>query len=596
MTFRRSLLFVLTVVPCFGALSFGQESRFKVLAFYSRNAEPDHVRFAQDAIKFLNERAASEHFTFDVTTRWEDLNDERLKTYQLVIWLNESPRGGDQRHAFERYIERGGAWLGFHAAGYNDKDTNWPWFVDFLGGAVFYTNSWPPLPAKLVIDDRFHPVTVGLAGDFESPSNEWYVWKPSPRLNKDVRVLATFDPSNYPIGFKDVLTSGDLPVVWTNTKYKMLYMNMGHGDKIFTSPRQNQLIDEAVNWLGMGATQPAAPEPKGIRINPRGIALNPRTGKFYAVNTPQDAVTVLDGDGQILDRIQVGREPASIAINPEANRVYVANSGSGTVSVIDGASDKVIATVTVGDLPYAIAFNPVTQKIYVSRTFSNLMTVVDGKTNRASTIDPGVQADAIAVDSVANKIYLVSYEDREVTVIDGANDQFSKIEAVDHLWAIAANPAVNRIYAVNAGIAKLEVIHGTSKSTRLLDTGEIPCAVAVDSSSGRVFVANYGSGSVTVIDGISDAVVASVNVNPNPQALAIDSANHKVYVASLRTGTITVLNGTNNSVQATVKIGKAPFAIAVNDKTHKAVVVGLDGDLTVVDGTSLGTSSPSVQH
>jgi len=35
--------------------------------------------------------------------------------------------------------------VGFHVAGYNDKDSNWPWFVDFLGGGVFHSNSWPPL-------------------------------------------------------------------------------------------------------------------------------------------------------------------------------------------------------------------------------------------------------------------------------------------------------------------------------------------------------------------------------------------------------------------------------------------------------------------
>src|SRR5258708_32768788 len=97
-------------------------------------------------------------------------------------------------------MEHGGGWIGFHVAGYNDKDTHWPWFVQFLGGGVFYTNNWPVLPAKLNVDDRVHPVTKGLPATYESPANEWYLWKPSPRLNKDVRVLLTLDPSNYPIG------------------------------------------------------------------------------------------------------------------------------------------------------------------------------------------------------------------------------------------------------------------------------------------------------------------------------------------------------------------------------------------------------------
>lgn len=208
----RIVVFLLLVIPFANSRALAQQTRFSVLAFYSEKTEPDHVQFAQQAVRFLRERAASEHFTFEATTDWQYLNDERLKTCQLVIWLNESPTEAEQRRAFERYIERGGAWLGFHAAAYNDKNTNWSWFVDFLGGAVFHINSWPPLPARLVLDDRSHPVTAGIS-DFDSPANEWYVWRPNPRLNRDVRVLATLAPSNFPIGFKDVLTSGDLPVV-----------------------------------------------------------------------------------------------------------------------------------------------------------------------------------------------------------------------------------------------------------------------------------------------------------------------------------------------------------------------------------------------
>jgi len=46
------------------------------------------------------------------------------------------------------------------------------------------------------------------------------------------------------------LPAADIPVVWTNTRYHMLYMNMGHGDQILTSPIQNHLFEDAINWLG----------------------------------------------------------------------------------------------------------------------------------------------------------------------------------------------------------------------------------------------------------------------------------------------------------------------------------------------------------
>jgi uncharacterized protein len=593
MRIQRFLLFVLLAMQCLAGAAFAQQTRFKAIAFYSDNTEGDHVQFAQDAIKFLNASAAKEHFTLDATTKWEDLNDERLKSYQLVIWLNESPTKIEQRSAFERYMQRGGAWLGFHAAAYNDKDTNWQWFVDFLGGAVFYINSWPPLPAQLSVDDQDHPVTAGIPGNFESPANEWYVWKPSPRLNKDVRVLVSFSPSNYPIGFKDVLTSGDLPVVWTNTKYKMLYINMGHGDKIFTSPVQNQLIGNAVNWLGTGATQGAEREPNGIRVNPYGIVLNPRTGRFYAVNTRQDAVTVLDSDGHFIERIRVGKEPESIAVNPDTDRVYAANQESGTVSVIDGATGTIISTVRVGDLPYTIAANRQTNKLYVSRTFANDTVIIDGTTNAATSVQAGA-GDAVGAESLGENTYFINYESPRVTVFDGARNQISKIEASNHPWAVAVSPAKKKIYVANEGNGNVSVIDATSQATRTVNVGKIPCAIAVDDSLGKVFVADYGSNDVTVLDGMSDAVLDTVKVNPYPQAVAIDSGNHKVYIASTHAGTTTVLDGTNNSVLGTVKTGRAPFAIAVNPRTHKAVALGLDGGLTVIDGNTLAASPLSI--
>lgn len=227
-----------------------QAAVFRALAFYSTNVESDHVRTGNEGLAFFRELAAKEHFVFDTTTDWDKLNEKDLKPYQVVLWINDFPHMAAQRAAFEKYMEHGGGWLGLHVAGYNDASTNWPWFVDFLGGAMFYTNNWPVQRAKLVIDDRNHPVTKGMPESYLAPSNEWYQWKPSPRLNKNVHVLVTLDPSNYPIGVKDVITTGDMPIVWTNTKYRMVYMNMGHGENVFGDAAQNKLFANAILWLG----------------------------------------------------------------------------------------------------------------------------------------------------------------------------------------------------------------------------------------------------------------------------------------------------------------------------------------------------------
>jgi len=244
----RSLFFV---ALCFLSIKGStQQARFKVLALYSTTVEKDHVLFAQQAMKFFSARAKSQGFDFATTSNWDDLNEITLKDVRVVMWLDDFPHNAAQRAAFENYMNHGGGWLGFHIAAYNDEGTHWPWFVDFLGGAVFYGNNWPPLPALLDVDDRTSPVTKRLPAQFTSPANEWYIWRPSPRLNRNVKVLITLDPSNYPLGLKDTIKGGDLPVVWTNTRYHMIYMNMGHGDKIFESAEQNHLFEDALAWLG----------------------------------------------------------------------------------------------------------------------------------------------------------------------------------------------------------------------------------------------------------------------------------------------------------------------------------------------------------
>lgn len=255
---RRWAALLLAIVACCIPVN-AQPAPKHVLAFYSADVERDHVVFAEQAVKFFAADARAHGFEFSSSTDWNDLNAARLQGVQLILWLNDSPHTPPQRAAFENYMNHGGGWMGFHAAAYNDESTGWPWFVNFLGGTVFYGNNWPPLPALLDVDDPSSPVTLRAPPHFMSPSNEWYIWKPSPRINPTVKVLVTLAQSNYPIGLKDTIEGGDVPVVWSNTRYRMIYVNMGHGDKIFDSAEQNRLFEDALAWLlapiGPGGTR-----------------------------------------------------------------------------------------------------------------------------------------------------------------------------------------------------------------------------------------------------------------------------------------------------------------------------------------------------
>jgi len=139
--------------------------------------------------------------------------------------------------------------MGFHASAYNDKNTHWPWLNEFLGCGMFYCNNWPPQPALVECDTQEHPVTVSLPQTFVAPASEFYQWQPSPRLNPDVEVLLSISPKMYHFGLKDVVKHGDFPIVWTNTKYRMVYLNMGHGDEGFIDATQNLLFVNAFRWV-----------------------------------------------------------------------------------------------------------------------------------------------------------------------------------------------------------------------------------------------------------------------------------------------------------------------------------------------------------
>lgn len=239
----------LFILLAFYTKSFAQAPRFRVLAIYSNHVESDHVQFARKAIEFFGELTSGEGFILDTSSNIDDLNPEKLQHYQLILMLNDFPHSAKQRASFEDYMKNGGGWMGFHVAAYNDKTTQWPWFVDFLGGAVFYSNNWPPQPAKLQIDNTKHTITKELPQHYIAPTNEWYQWQPSPRERKNIQVLASLSKDNYPLGLKDILHGGDTPVVWTNTDYRMIYLNMGHSPATFSDATQNMLIVESLRWV-----------------------------------------------------------------------------------------------------------------------------------------------------------------------------------------------------------------------------------------------------------------------------------------------------------------------------------------------------------
>lgn len=228
----------------------GKQIRFHALLIWEPSAETAHVEFDRQALNFFHKLSFGNGFTYDTRTVCPESLDT-LKKYDVIVMLNALPGTPASRKVFEEYMEQGGGWMGFHATGYNDRNTHWPWLNQFLGCGPFLCNNWPPQPALVEVENRQHSVTRNLPAQFVAPASEFYQFSPSPRANKDVEVLLSISPRNYPLGIKDIVTHGDFPIVWTNKKYRMVYLNMGHGDEEFIDATQNLLFTNAFRWVAL---------------------------------------------------------------------------------------------------------------------------------------------------------------------------------------------------------------------------------------------------------------------------------------------------------------------------------------------------------
>ena len=223
----------------------GNVKRFRALVYYSDHVEEAHREFTHQAIDFFRKLTVGDGFILDVDTRLT----EDLTPYDVIIMPDVVPGNPEERARFQQYMENGGGWVGFHAAGYNDLSTGWSWFREFLGGGRFRCNNWPPQPGLMDVESRTHPVTKNLPERFVAPASEFYQWTPDPRSNPAVEVLVSLAPENFPMGLKDIVFGGDFPIVWTNRNYRMIYLNMGHGDECFSDATQNLLFVNALRWV-----------------------------------------------------------------------------------------------------------------------------------------------------------------------------------------------------------------------------------------------------------------------------------------------------------------------------------------------------------
>ncbi|MEP6949343.1 MAG: ThuA domain-containing protein, partial [Ginsengibacter sp.] len=204
-------------------------------------------------------------FDVDTTTNAEMFNEDSLKKYATVIFLNTTGDvlGYREEVSFERYIQAGGGFVGVHSA--TDTEYDWGWYGRLVGG---YFNGHPkPQQAKFIIKDKDFAATKFFTDTVWQRTDELYNFK---KLNPDVHVLITIDEKSYEGG-----TNGAFhPMSWYHDYDggRAFYTELGHTEESYTEPNYLKHL--------LGGIQYAIGDNKELDYSKATTQLPPDEGRF----------------------------------------------------------------------------------------------------------------------------------------------------------------------------------------------------------------------------------------------------------------------------------------------------------------------------
>ena len=215
------------------------EPRFRVLVFSATEGyRHDSIAPAVAAVRALGARHG---FAVAATEDPAAFTDRRLRRYAAVVWLSTTGDvlGEAQQAAFERYVRRGGGYVGVHSAA--DTEYGWNWYGRLLG-ARFRTH--PAVqPATIRVTDRRHPSTRRLPRRWQR-TDEWYDFRAQPR--RGVRVLALLDESTYSGGSMGARH----PIAWCRRfdGGRSWYTALGHTAESYAEPLFRAHLLGGIRW------------------------------------------------------------------------------------------------------------------------------------------------------------------------------------------------------------------------------------------------------------------------------------------------------------------------------------------------------------
>jgi type 1 glutamine amidotransferase len=213
---------------------------FSVLVF-SRTVGYRHASIPT-GVAALQALGEQDGYRVDATEDGKAFTDANLAKYRVVVFLSTSGEVLDAggRAAFERYIRKGGSFVGIHSA--TDTGYEWPWYGALVGN---YFARHPVIqPATLTVEDASHPSTRPLPIRW-TRTDEWYDFRKD-WLADDITVLMRIDETTYAGG----RMGASHPMAWHH-QYdggRAWYTALGHTIESWREPLFLEHIRGGIAW------------------------------------------------------------------------------------------------------------------------------------------------------------------------------------------------------------------------------------------------------------------------------------------------------------------------------------------------------------
>jgi len=219
---------------------------------YTKNGKGyvhDNIASAVEALKQL---AQEEKFSITVSDNPEVFSENNLKQYTLLVFPstnNDIFDNDDQRLAFRRYIEAGGALVGLHSV--TGTERNWKWFKMLIG----CTFSWHAKYQKFSFQvlDKNHPSMKNVPATWEREDECYFGKELYPVTNiLMTHRFVTLDSSQKELVQKNAGTYAEYyPAVWHNEFQggRAWISTVGHSKETYQDPVYKNHLLQGIKFV-----------------------------------------------------------------------------------------------------------------------------------------------------------------------------------------------------------------------------------------------------------------------------------------------------------------------------------------------------------